>query len=575
MRFVFEGTDHPSALAKSIKKSLARHGSPLGLRRCENLLAEMTGYANWHELRKVALSGEPRSPRDHDVAPDVASARRTWMLNVLVRRTEMTSSEAGAVLDEVAITGRRAAAASDEEAFNRGFGVVMFDTPEDPGPAWMAIAGAAQPARRISGPHELSTSVVWWTNVGYEHFFRGPGAIWRNPWLRHDKYLVVNQAGALVEWGHDPKTLNAGFVARFAADIFGRIMTIAYGIAQKADPKLRMDRFFEGRTLCEDLRRLIPEAEYPEGDAASMMRSRATRDITSTTTRMPKGGKFILLRVPRGRHCRDMLQTPVPVGPWEHLSRTETSDADPATTKMPMMAKVAVSGMPAEAARIYGPRTVRRAWLAHPELALLERFGRIEVADRWRGREYASLMQALPKAVKDFMADEYTDASWSAGVVAESLWRAVALPQEKLKAGAGDSGEKPHTSWRGAWIEAADKSAMFLEAMRLAELGHAVSSYGFGWFLCSVPEQNVRRLIGDAFSLGLYPPILAVPEDMCPGGRMPVKWGGGARSEGQATDILTRSRTFLWNIDRIASLPEKERGPAMLKLAEFRQRNGI
>lgn len=466
-----------------------------------------------------------------------------------------------------------------DDGVNRKFGVVLFDSPEDPGPGWIGIGGDRSRAARISGPHELSTEVIWWTNVNYEHFFRGVSEIWRNPWLRHDKYLVVGPADVLKEWGHDPKLVGADFVAKFVAEAFARIMTIAYNLVRRTDPKLRMDRFFEGKTLRDDLRRLMPEAEYPKGEAAMMMKSgQAYSEFSSATVRMPKGAKMIRLRKPRVTYCWELLQTPFPLGPWEYVSRADMkSNVEERLQTIlkspaPIMAEITLSNMQAEVAPIYGfgqstdkGKNVQRTWVAHPELAMLARFAKIEVRNAWQGREYASMMPDLPEAVKEFLQEKYTDLSWSAGVVAETLWRAAALPQEKGKAGTRDSGEKPHTSWRGAWIKAADKSSMFMEAMRLSELGYAVSSYGLGWVFCGVAEEDVANLIKDAATLGLAPSIVDVPDGLVTNKKQGLQWGGESSSAIAVHAIHGKWKTYLWNLDKLPMLPERTQRRDMLR----------
>src|SRR3546814_19579766 len=88
----------------------------------------------------------------------------------------------------------------------------------------------------------------------------------------------------------------------------------------------------------------------------------------------------------------------------------------------------------------------------------------------------------MQDTTRDFLSDKFSDLSWSAGVVAETIWRAAALAEEKSKAGfLRDGEERAHTSWQGAWLKAYDQSSMFANGMRLTELGYPVVSYGFGW----------------------------------------------------------------------------------------------
>src|SRR3546814_20355235 len=145
-----------------------------------------------------------------------------------------------------------------EQAENRRFGLVLFDDPKDPSSGWAAVAGEESP-RRIGGPNELSTETIWWTNMSYEFFFKKTEA-WRNPWHRHDKYLVASPSDVLREWGHDPKEVSSDFVCQFVATAFGRVMQLAFKTVREADQRVRMDEDFAGKTSRADRGRTTPEA---------------------------------------------------------------------------------------------------------------------------------------------------------------------------------------------------------------------------------------------------------------------------------------------------------------------------
>lgn len=471
-----------------------------------------------------------------------------------------------------------------DDGINRRFGLVLFDDPTDPTSGWIAVGsgatGKGTPPSRINGINELSTDVIWWTNVQYGDFFRGKVEIWRNPWLRHDKYLVVGPSDVLKEWGHDPKLASADFVVAFVAEVYSRIMHRAYELVRRTDPKLRMDKLFEGKTLRDDLRRLFPDPEYPQGEAATMMKSgQAYEEFTAANVRTPKGARYVRLRKPRISYCWEMLQTPFPAGPYEFMGRSDLSAkqdervAFVLKSQAPVMAEVTVSDMQPEVAPVYGfgsstdkDKRVQRSWVAQPEFIMLSRYAKVDVRAAWVGREYQPLMPEMPEAVVDFLKDKINNLSWSAGIVAETLWRAAALPQEKGKAGTKDSGEKPHTSWRGAWIKAADKSAMFMEAMRMTELGYAVPSYGLGWLFCAVADEDVGNLIRDAATLGMVPLLVDVPERFVDY-RQPLRWGGEPLLFPTAHGTHSRAKTYLWNLDRLAIIQNQDqRVQMMMKL---------
>ncbi|MEJ1938486.1 hypothetical protein WDZ92_50470, partial [Nostoc sp. NIES-2111] len=232
--------------------------------------------------------------------------------------------------------------------------------------------------------------------------------------------LVVSPQDILKEWGYDPQIATATFVAPFVADVFSRIMRIAYNLVRATDPKLRMDKLFEGKTLRDDLRRLIPDAEYPQGEAAAMMKSgQAYTEFTSVTGPVPKNSRWLRLRMPRVSYCWEMLQTPFPEGPWEHVGRRELNKMSPeertawvGESHQPIMAEGTLASMKQEVAPIYGfgastdkDKRVQRSWVAHPELPMLRRFAEVDVKSFWKGRELKPLVPSLPEAVIKFLSE--------------------------------------------------------------------------------------------------------------------------------------------------------------------------
>lgn len=463
------------------------------------------------------------------------------------------------------------------EDLEKKFGVVLFDQDQDPGAGWCAVAlpgGRTSTARRINGPNELANDTIWWTNIGYEMFFKGT-EVWRNPTLRHDKYLVVSPQDVLKEWGYDPAGVEPHFVTSFCASIFDRIMRMAWQLLSDVNPKLRIDQAFVGKTLREDLRPLLPELDYPKLEAAESMTSGvAWAEFTGTGARGPKGGKWITLRKPRLSYAMTMLQTPVPQGPYEHLSRMDLRQKGPdrvayiAGLETPCMVEVTVRSMQPEVAPIYGfgaaidkDKRVNRSWVAQPEFVLLNTFAEIDVRSAWVGEKNWALVPAMNEAVRSFLSDKHTNYSWSAGVLAETLWRAVALGEDKAKAGPLRTGEqRAQTSWQGLWLRASDKCEMFRAGMRLTELGYAVLSYGLGWVRCMVAEEEVAQLIKDGLLLGLVPHPVDVPRAAFPSNR-PIPWdqANDPKSRLYAQFSVTGNQNMLWNLDRTPLIEPTQR----------------
>jgi len=477
------------------------------------------------------------------------------------------------------------ARASDTE--DKRFGVVIFDDDKDPGAGWAAAYGDRE-ARRISGPDDLPTGTIWWTNMKYEFFFRKTET-WRRSWLRHDKYMVVSHVDVLKEWGYDPKVVGADFVCMFVASLFHRVMTLAFDLVRKVEPRIRMDQVFLGNTLRNDLRRLLPEQEFPKGEAASIMKSgQAFEEFTATGMRPMRDSRHITLRRPRILYAMEMLQTPIPLGPFEFMSRGELRAQSPDRVAWirdldkPCMAEITVDRMNQEIAPVYGfgnaadkDRRSLRSWVAHPEFIMLQRLSELDVKAAYVGREYASMMNDIPDVVKEFLTDKYLECSWSVGVIAETIWRAATLGEEKSKVGTLREGEdKAQTSWQGAWIRAADKVSMFLVSLELAKMGYPVVSYGLGWVRAAVQEEMVRDLVNDALSLGLLPTMVDLGENMFDKSR-PVQWGGDRRSHGLAHFQVTKQRDMLWNLDRVPALPVQKRAKYIATLMDRARKGAI
>ena len=469
---------------------------------------------------------------------------------------------------------------SSDRGITRNFGVVFFDDLNDPRDGFACVAGKS--AFRISGINELSTDVIWWTNITFESFYKKTEA-WRSPWLRHDKYLVVSPRDVLQEWAIDPNNVGGDFAAQIVSQVFDRIMRISFNLIRDVEPRAKMDEVFVGRFLREDIRRILPELEYPKGEAATIMKSgSAWQEFTRTNVPGIKGGRWVMLRKPRMAYAHEMLQTPIPKGPFEFYGRSEIRSVARDKTAWvlnhdnPCMAEVTINRLDGDIAPIYGfgnatekEKRVARSWVSHPELIVMSKFAEIDIKSIYMGSEYDLLGPRLPEVVKDFLTDRYSETSWSAGVIAETIWRAVALAEDKTKSSGDD---RAHTSWQGAWLKGADKSNMFLSAMQLTEKGYSVMSYGLGWLRIAALEDSIPDLIRDSLTIGLIPQILdVVPKDSSEPlfrSQAPIPWGGEKNSHAFAQFICTGERDLLWQLDIVPTLPGKNKKIAVKKIMQ-------
>ncbi len=108
MRIDFVGIGRPKKVAKYLKRALAARGREIGLRKCEEIFAKMTGYTNWHELRINATLTTVYYARDTEVGEVEAAARREQFVSRLSEHAQVSRELAGDIVDELRPTGIRA-----------------------------------------------------------------------------------------------------------------------------------------------------------------------------------------------------------------------------------------------------------------------------------------------------------------------------------------------------------------------------------------------------------------------------------------------------------------------------------
>jgi len=107
MRINFAGVGRPKKVAKYLKRALAARGREIGLRKCEEIIAKMTGYTNWHELQITAALTTVYYARDTAVGEAEAAARREQYVLRLCEHAQVSRELAGDVVDEIKLTGVR------------------------------------------------------------------------------------------------------------------------------------------------------------------------------------------------------------------------------------------------------------------------------------------------------------------------------------------------------------------------------------------------------------------------------------------------------------------------------------
>jgi hypothetical protein len=467
---------------------------------------------------------------------------------------------------------------ADDRVINKNFGVVLFDDPKQPESGWKCMAGQSK-TDRIRSADELSTGTIWLSNIEYEDFFRGQTEIWRRSNLRHEGYLVVKIANILKEWNYNPgrpgqvSQLTPNFICQFVSQCFHRIMHVAFNMIYQCDPRMTMSTAFVGQTLRDDMRVVLPKLDYPKGDAAAFMKAeKSFQEFTQCNPRSPRDSISIMVRRPRTLHALEILQTPVPVGPYEAVQRKQFRKHGNdivdflKNTDQPAMIELDMEGMDADVGPVYGfsnstnkNAKQSRDWVAHNEFQVLGRYANLTIRSFYLGREYGSLVTRLPDAVQEFLTDRMLDSSWTAGVIAETLWRAATGKEAVARAGKPTDGEdRAGTSWEGAFLRAQDKISMFAPAFELSKRGYAISSYGLGWVQARVTEEMRADFIRDALSFGLIPSMQDIPDQLF-NAEVPIQWGGDKRSRAFAQFSAAKDTNLLWNMDKLPLLAPGKR----------------
>jgi hypothetical protein len=469
---------------------------------------------------------------------------------------------------------------------DKRFGFVLFDDIKDPSAGWASIG---QTATRIASVDDLSTGVIWWSNIEYSVFFYST-EIWRKSFLRHDRYLVVSPDRTLAEWNHDAKRMTNDFKCIFLAQVFNRVMHAAFNLARRQIPTLTMEKLFGGQRLLDDLRVLMPEMDYPRSDAAAIMKvDQAYAEFTKCTVRTPYDGENIILRRPRLQYSAAMLQMIVPVGPFENMDRRELRKAggdDRAQfvreSEKPFMVELTVERMDQNIGPIYGfsnasdkKKKTTRSWVAHPEFMALNQFAELDIRSAWVGDSYKNLYEELDSNIQDFFNTPINDALWTAGIISETLWRSMLVKEDGAKVGrAADGDERAGTSWEGAWIRANDKIMMFAAAKQLTDRGYAVTSYGLGWVMCKIPREMKAEYLKDALSLGLVPAMSDVPDGLFPK-KNRIPWTDDQKAYFLAACQAAKRHDLLWAMDVMSVVDDpKRRAEIQKKIMQEAQERG-
>ncbi len=390
------------------------------------------------------------------------------------------------------------------------YGAVAFDNGQA-GPGWMSISGGNP--YRISGPSELSTSILLLSNLTYEQM-RESGLL-VNPWIKGTDFIKMPWKSLLDDIGLSDDPENLPTAVRTSASMFHRVMMIA------SEAGLNY-RDASADSLPKDLEKIWPEPELPVGNWKS--HQEATRhclqERTLCTTAFVKNGVMVTLRLPRIQHARTILTSGIPVGPWMPFRKAAAPEGTDfldwlLSTGKPFIARIELpTGLADEAAPIIsfgagsrddGGNGLRRQWATDLEIREIMKYGRVMIKTAIVARD--SVQLELPEFIGQMLKSGPALMSNSVGIFMENLWLSLVLRRRNPDAGPTTKQlDRFIISYRAAYLRSLDRMICMKYALKLSEKW-TVKSYGVGSISVSVDESEINDLLIDAFALGLEPAV--------------------------------------------------------------------
>jgi hypothetical protein len=383
-------------------------------------------------------------------------------------------------------------------------GVVLFDSANnisvgdktfaslDSG--WASIGG--EPAVRVSSIHDLSSDVLWITNLTEEQFYRA--ALTNHPNFRSENYLRSTVRHIYSELGVDPLYVSPDIVTSVLATVAQRVIDFAkarYGVNPRS------------KNLNEDFAHALGATRSQIAkDMYSMFEGSAKHSYVRTVVinSYLNNGQALTLRRNRLIHARELLGTAVPPDTqWEYIPRNKLpankadieSMLEQCNTCFLVRCEVRnVSPMVSDVFSIGSGAKDIRDWLTDIEW---------RHAREWADVEYNGLLlctapsEMLPQA-KLLPGGDYAPLSFTSCIAAEQIWTAMTL-----KRGVRD--EQRYTA-AAAWLRARDRTVMFSYAQKLHAKGLIVWGYGGGNVVVLYPEGGLRHALDVTTDIGLLAP---------------------------------------------------------------------
>lgn len=398
------------------------------------------------------------------------------------------------------------------------FGCVLFDLSSDnngnmlaqPGSGWASIDG--KDSFRIKNISELNDSILWWTNLSQEIFWKS-GAV-RYKKLKAANYLRTDMYQLKKELGLIQPEVTIAYSCQIFSEIFSKVMRLAIEYYKLKE--------FNEKDLGSDLKNLLLPNDKNINVHVDEALLRSYQDLVICNHEVVKEDHyFIQLKRPRYFHSKLLLETAIPIndGEWEFVSLEKIPKENNKRMEFlmsknrPFIAKINIDNfityqndninlnklLNLGVAIGAGGQTKDRNWVAQPELMYLLKFANLEIQAAFLAPSY----EDLSDKIKLPYLGELSDFSISLGLLSESLWTGISARSINPIGGRSKNLVSP----RACWLKSADKFFTFMSAMLLSSSGFEVISYGYGGVNVSVQKTEIDKLVEIAKYAGLSIPI--------------------------------------------------------------------
>lgn len=389
-------------------------------------------------------------------------------------------------------------------------GVVWFDDPSIAMNGWYSVNGSEP--KRINSHGELSTNVLWVTNINYRQYKKlnltSAPHIFDEQYFRTSIRQVCSEVGLL----DNPKEVTV-----FASRVFTRIVDFGekYFKVDLTHPGYRYYSLIADRIMPSHMRRRPTESfslDLLEGLRQSTQANQAITGLKS-----PKGSSIQSFVIPRTAHAKWLLSQKYPVaGTWKKLPESNyggvlgiEDGVEVKGTKAKIkqlielgnnnaaifrVSQMSIDGFHRSFSTFGAGSNYTRKWATLPEIINLSRYSKIEINGGY-SIELGDLGVLDSLNLSDF--DKSLDYSYSLGLFLENVWIALTNPLY---------GNGQFTAV-GAYMRAYDRIICSRYAEKFSEYNYVIGSYGTGRILTYV-RPNENRTIGEfALEENLLPPL--------------------------------------------------------------------